>query len=195
MLLLKYGPIYTPIPAPQHPESFSILSFYKIHLPSAWNFIVTSDIFHPYSRHNISYKYKRCRTVQEAKKFYNQLRNVLDQTPKRDITIVLSNLNANVGSDAIGQKPIMGRHNLGSMNEIGKLNVNFCEQKDLDIDRPIFLHWRMHKVTWTSPDLKTGNQIGHLIVSHCWRTLIDVKVYRDADNPTCDLTTPWWLEN
>ena len=114
--------------------------------------------------------------------YYEQLQSVLDKTPKRDITIVMGDFNAKVGSDNTGKEFTMGTEGLGVMNENGELFSNFCEQNDLVIGGTVFPHRRIHKVTWKSPDLSTENQIDHLTVSRRWRrSLLDVRAYRGAD--------------
>ena len=40
----------------------------------------------------------------------------------------------------------------------------------------------MHKATWKSPDGRTVNQIGHVMVNRCMRTsVLDTRVMRGAD--------------
>ena len=51
--------------------------------------------------------------------FYNRLQNVLDETPRRDIKILMGDTYAKVGSDKTGREEIMGKHGLGTMNENG----------------------------------------------------------------------------
>jgi len=42
---------------------------------------------------------------------------VLDHTPRRDIRILLGDLNAMIGPDNTGKERVMGCHGLGCMNE------------------------------------------------------------------------------
>ena len=41
----------------------------------------------------------------EIEEFYDQLQNVIDQTPKKDILVVQGDWNAKVGRDACGKLP------------------------------------------------------------------------------------------
>jgi len=122
-------------------------------------------------------------TDEESKEeFYLQLQSVLDRLPKRDITIVMGDMNAKVGSDNCGREHVMGKEGTGTANENGELFTNFCEMNDLVIGGTVFPHRRIHKVTWRSPDMVTENQIDHFTISRRWRrTLQDVKACRGAD--------------
>ena len=119
---------------------------------------------------------------EEKDIFYEQLQATLEKGPKRDITLVMGDLNAKVGNDNKGREAIMGSHGHGLMNENGELFTDFCEQNDLVIGSTIFPHLNIHKITWISPDQKTKNQIDHMAISQRWRrTLMDVRTYRGAD--------------
>ena len=58
---------------------------------------------------------------EEKDAFYTQLQAVVDKIPRRDILIVMGDLNAKVGSDNTGREKEMGRNGLGVMNENGEL--------------------------------------------------------------------------
>jgi len=48
----------------------------------------------------------------------------------------------------------------------------------------MFHHRNIHKYTWTSPDGKTHNQIGHVLIDRRWHSsVLDVLSFRGAD---CD---------
>ena len=119
---------------------------------------------------------------QDKEDFYGQLQNTLDNVPRRDITIIMGDMNAKVGSINTGRELIMGKEGLGTMNENGELFSDFCAQNDLVIGGTIFSHKRINKATWKSPDGTTENQIDHVTISRRWRrTLQDVRVCRGAD--------------
>ncbi|XP_051807750.1 craniofacial development protein 2-like [Acanthochromis polyacanthus] len=114
--------------------------------------------------------------------FYTQLQAVVDKIPKRDILILMGDLNARVGSDNAGREKEMGRNGLGVMNENGELFADFCAFNELTIGGTLFPHRRCHKATWVSPDHQTENQIDHIAVCQHWRSsLQDVRVKRGAD--------------
>ena len=76
----------------------------------------------------------------------------------------------------------MGRHGIGLQNENGELFVEFCTFNDLVIGGTLFTHKTIHKITWTSSDGRTKNQIDHITISRKWRlSLHDLRVKRGAN--------------
>ena len=119
---------------------------------------------------------------EEKEDFYEQLQAVLDKAPRRDLKILMGDLNAKVGSDNTDRELIMGKHGTGTQNENGELFVEFCTSNDLVIGGTIFPHKTNHKTTWVSPDGRTNNQIDHITIGRKWRrSLLDVRVMRGAD--------------
>ena len=119
---------------------------------------------------------------EEKENFYGSLQTLIDHTQKRDMIIVMGDMNAKVGADNTDRELIMGRNGVGSMNENGELLADLCAFNDLVIGGTVFPHKTIHKTTWTSPDGNTENQIDHITVSRKWRrSLLDVKVRRGAD--------------
>jgi len=114
--------------------------------------------------------------------FYEQLQSTIDKAPKRDMKILMGDLNAKVGTDNTNKETIMGRHGTGEQNENGEMLTEFCTFNDLVIGGTLFPHKNIHKTTWTSPDGKTENQIDHITIGRKWRrSLHDVRVKRGAD--------------
>ena len=99
----------------------------------------------------------------------------MDKIPKRDLKILMGDLNAKVGSELI-----MGRHGVGEQNENGELFPEFCMFNDLVIGGRLFPHKPNHKKTWKSPDGKTENQIDHITIVRKWRRNVRVKHGADA---------------
>ena len=82
----------------------------------------------------------------------------------------------------MGYGEIMGRQGLGVMNDNGERFADFCAYNKFVIGGSIFMHKRIHKATWISPDGATENQIDHFCVSHRFRrSLDDVRAVRGAD--------------
>ncbi|KAI8503757.1 hypothetical protein Bbelb_187280 [Branchiostoma belcheri] len=114
--------------------------------------------------------------------FYQQLQAVLDRRRNKDITILMGDLNAKIGSDNTGYEEVMGKEGLGKMNENGERFTDLCSLNQLVIGGSIFMHKRIHKATWRSPDHITENQIDHMCISQKFRRLwSDVRVMRGAD--------------
>jgi exonuclease III len=120
--------------------------------------------------------------IQIKEAFYHQLSEAIRKTPRKDVIIVMSDLNAKVGSNNEGLEHIMGKHGLGYIHENGEMFTDLCAKHDLVIGGTIFPHRRCHKVTWVSPDHNTENQIDHVAVSRKFsRSLLNVRNKRGAD--------------
>jgi len=72
------------------------------------------------------------------KETYAQLQSALDKVPKRDITLVMGDMNAKVGCDNSDRELIMAKHGLGDINENGELFTDFCGLTDLVIGGTTF---------------------------------------------------------
>jgi hypothetical protein len=94
--------------------------------------------------------------------FYEELERVFDKFPKYHMKILLGGFNAKVSKEDIF-KPIVGNESLHDIgNDNGVRVGNFPNSKDLTVKSMMFPHRNNHKYTWTSPDLKTHNQIDHI---------------------------------
>nr|KAG5695063.1 hypothetical protein BaRGS_032556 [Batillaria attramentaria] len=133
---------------------------------------------------NIIRCYAPTNDVEEEKKddFYQQLQTVIDRGGAKDMTILMGDFNAKIGSDNTGYEDTMGTHGLGQMNEDGERFADFCALNQLVIGGSIFPRKRIHKATWRSPDHVTENQIDHICISRKFRrSWRDVRVMRGAD--------------
>ncbi|VDP42157.1 unnamed protein product [Schistosoma margrebowiei] len=114
--------------------------------------------------------------------FYERLQSVIEKCPRKDLTILMGDLNANVRIDNTGYEDIMGRNGLGERNVNGERFANLCTFNKLVIGGTIFLHKRIHKATLISPDHTTQNQIDHICINKKFRrTMEDVRNKRGAD--------------
>ncbi|VDO50443.1 unnamed protein product [Schistosoma margrebowiei] len=114
--------------------------------------------------------------------FYERLQSIIEKCPRKDLTILMGDLNAKVGIDNTGYEDIMGRHGLGQRNENGERFANLCAFNKLLKGGTIFPHKRIHKATWISPDHTTENQTDHICINKKFqRTMKDVKTRRGAD--------------
>jgi hypothetical protein len=76
---------------------------------------------------------------------------------------LLEDFNANVGREDI-LKPTVGNESLhGIGNDNGVRVVNSATSKNLTVKSTMFPQHNIHKVTWTSPDGKTHNQIDNIL--------------------------------
>ena len=115
--------------------------------------------------------------------FYNKLQEVINKISRRDLVMVMGDMNAKVGNDNRNRELIMGKHGLpAEISENGELFLEFCSTNDLVIGGTMFPHKRVHKVTWMSNDGVTENQIDHITINRRFRkSLQDTRVMRSAD--------------
>ncbi|XP_061175584.1 uncharacterized protein LOC133184509 [Saccostrea echinata] len=128
--------------------------------------------------------YPPTNTADEETKedFYTKLQAAVDKAPRRDMKILMGDMNAKIGSDNYGKEFIMGTQALGNMNENGELFTDFCAFNDLVIGGSAYQHKNIHKETWISPDGKTKNQIDFITISRKWRrSFLDTRSRRGAD--------------
>ena len=114
--------------------------------------------------------------------FNQQLQSAYSKTKARDLTMVISDLNAKVGADNRNWEVSMGTHGEGVINENGEMFCDFCTSNGLVIGGTLFPPKKSHKLTWRSPDGITENQIDHVAINKTWRSsLQDTRVMRSAD--------------
>ena len=58
--------------------------------------------------------------TEEKEAFYEQLQEVVDKLPRRDLKIPMGDLNAKVGADNTNRELVMGKHGVGVQNENGE---------------------------------------------------------------------------
>ena len=99
---------------------------------------------------------------------YDDLSVVVNHTIRPDITIVMGDLNACIGSDRIAHRGIIGPVCSGLANDNGSRLLDFCAYNYLRIGRPWFPRKRIHQLTWYSNDVVTRNVLDHVIISRRW---------------------------
>jgi exonuclease III len=103
------------------------------------------------------------KTDEEKEKFYEDLHIVRNKIPKRDIVIILGDLNAKIGKEDVYQN-VAGKHTLHEIsNRKGEWVCEYTIANNMKIISTYYQHKRIHKGTWTSPDGNTLNQIDHVI--------------------------------
>ena len=118
----------------------------------------------------------------KKEEFYQQLSEAITTVKKRNVIIVMGDMNDKIGPNDEGLQHVMGRHGIGNMNENGELFSELCANCDLIIGGTVFPHKTCHKVSWVSPDNITENQIDHIAISKIFRrSLLDVRNKGGAD--------------
>ena len=122
---------------------------------------------------------------RDKEAFYEQLQATLENVHRRDLLLVMGDLNAKVGSDNMNFERVMGREGCGLQNENGERLVEWCAFNNMIIGGTLFPYRNIYKLTWTSPNGRDQNQIDHLMVNSMWRrSLLDITVKRGADAST-----------
>ena len=86
----------------------------------------------------------------EVEQFYEDLQDVLELTPKKDVHFIIGNWNAKVGSQETLE--VTDKFGLGVQNEAGQRLIVFCQENTLIIANTLFQQHKRRLYTWTSPD-------------------------------------------
>ena len=86
----------------------------------------------------------------EVEWFYEDLQDLLELTPKKDVIFIIGVRNANVGSQKI--HGVTGKFGLGVQNEAGQRLIDFFQENTLVIANTLFQQCERRLYTWTSPD-------------------------------------------
>ena len=86
----------------------------------------------------------------EVERFYEDLHDLLELTPKKDVLFIIGDWNAKVGSQETSG--VTGKFGLGIRNvAVGRL-IEFCQENALVIANTLFQQHTGRLYTWTSPD-------------------------------------------
>ena len=86
----------------------------------------------------------------EVEQFYEDLQDLLELTPKKDVFFIIGDWNAKVGSQ---ETPgVIGKFALGIRNEAGQRLIEFCQENTLVIPNTLLQQHKRTLYTWTSPD-------------------------------------------
>ena len=69
-------------------------------------------------------------------KFYDDLQDLLELTPKKDVLFIIGDWNAKIGSQEI--RGITGKFGLGVQHEAGQRLTEFCQENTLVIANTLF---------------------------------------------------------
>ena len=89
----------------------------------------------------------------EVEWFYEDLQDLLEITPPKDVLFIIRDWNAKVGSQkTLG---VTGKFGLGVQNEAGQRLIEFCQENTLVIANTLFQQHKRRLYTWTSPEVNT----------------------------------------
>ena len=104
----------------------------------------------------------------EVKQFYEDLQDLLEVTPKKDV-LFIGDWNAKVGSQETSG--VTGKFGLGIRNEAGQRLIEFCQDNALVIANTLFQQQKRRFYTWTSPDGQ-HRKTDYILCSKRWRSSI-----------------------
>ncbi len=80
----------------------------------------------------------------DKENIYSSLRSITD-CRKRDLKIIMGDLNTKVGKDKTEKEFIMGRHGIETSTENRELFTDLCSFSDFAIGGTIFTYNKIHK--------------------------------------------------
>ena len=82
----------------------------------------------------------------EVEEFYEDLQDLVELTPQKDIIFIIGDWNAKVGSQEIAG--VMGKFGLGVQNEAGQRLIEFCQKNALVIANTLFQQHKRRLYTY-----------------------------------------------
>ena len=112
---------------------------------------------------------------EKIEDFYEQLQEVLDQIPRKDILIVQGSWNTKVGKDACKiWKNTCGLYSNNETNERGFRLLEFASLNDLKLANTFSPHKTSRRWTWYSPNGEHLYQIDYIMVKRRFQTSINI---------------------
>ena len=106
----------------------------------------------------------------EVEQFCEDLQDLLELTPKKDVLFIRGGWNAEVGSQ---ETPgVTGKFGLGVQNEAGQRLIEFYQENTLVIAKTLIQQHKRRLYTWTPPDGQYRNQTDYILCSQRWRSSI-----------------------
>ena len=86
----------------------------------------------------------------EVEQLYEDLQDLLELTPPKNVLFIIGDWNAKVGSQ---ETPgVTGKFDLGVQNEAGQRLIEFCQENALVIVNTLLKQHRRRLYTWMTPD-------------------------------------------
>ena len=102
----------------------------------------------------------------DVEQFYEDLQDLLELTPQKDVPFIIGDWNAKVGSQ---ETPgVTGKFGLGVQNETGQRLTEFCQENALVTANTLFQQYKGRLYRWTSQDGQYRNQIDYILCSQRW---------------------------
>ena len=130
--------------------------------------------------------------AEEAKVewFCEDLQDLLEWTPKKDVLFIIGDWNAKVGSQEM--PGVTGTFGLEVQNEAGQRLTKFCQEKPLIIANAFFQKHKRWLYAWTSPDGWYEIRLYDFsLCSRRWRSSIQSAKTRPGANCVLRSWTPY----
>ena len=99
----------------------------------------------------------------EVEQFYEEIKDLLELTPKKDVLFIIGDWNTKVGSQ---ETPgVTGKFGLGVQNEAVQRLIEFCKENTLVMANTLFQQHKRRLYTWISPDGRHQNYIDYILCS------------------------------
>ena len=86
----------------------------------------------------------------EVERFYEDLQDLLELTPPKNVLFIIGDWNEKIGSQ---ETPgVIGKFGLGVQNEAGQRLIEFCQENTLVIANTVFQQHKRSLYTWALPD-------------------------------------------
>ena len=132
----------------------------------------SADPCTPRKSHTVIQVYAPTSNAEEPKveRFFENLQDLLELTPQKDVLSTIGDWNAKVGSQET--RGVIGKFGLGVENEAGQRLIEFCQENAPVIANTLFQQHKRRLYTWTSPGGQHQNQIDYILCSQRWRSSI-----------------------
>ena len=101
--------------------------------------------------------------LKKLEDLLEDLQDLLELTPKKDVLFIIGDWNAKVGSQEI--PGVTGKFDLGVQNEAGQSLIESGPENTLVMANTLFQQHKRRLYTWTSPDGQYQNQADYNLCS------------------------------
>ena len=123
---------------------------------------------------------------REVEDFYDQLQDIVDQTPGKDIVVVQGDWNAKIGEDACTNWADTCGHSCNDLtNDRGLRLLEFARYNNLLLANTLGQHKKSRRWTWQSPNGEHRNQIDYILVRKRFKSCI--KTAKTRSFPGADI--------
>ena len=86
----------------------------------------------------------------EVEQFYEDIQDLLELIPQKDVLFIIGDWNAKVGSQEI--PAVAGKFGLGVQNEAGQRLIELCRENALVLVNTLFQQHKRRLYRWISPN-------------------------------------------